>query len=569
MQIMKFRNIAGIIALGAVLGSCADKMNYKEYTTYDEDYVFNNFDNTMQFVTNIYGKLDYDYGNYGGAMLASACDEAEYAYKSSQIYYFFNGAWGPTQTLTSTWTTAYRAIRAANFYLRACQGRTFEDHKFDKDYASQMNRFRRYPYEVRFLRAYFYFNLAREYGDVPLSTSVQTEDEANQLAMTPAQDVFDFIAKECDAIADSLPTDYSTLSNDNAQSQGARATRQAVLALKARTLLYAASPLFNTNNDKELWHKAALANKAVLDSCASYGITLTPNYSDLWGEENYKNREVIFTRRYGWANWIESYNFPKGVEGSNSGNCPTQNLVDAYEMKATGKAYDEAGSGYNADKPYEGRDPRFYASIATNGEANWPSWNNKPLETYTGGANGLPLTGATPTGYYLKKLLNGNVDLRSGYANTKCHTWITYRLGEFYLNYAEAVFNYLGNADATSAEFPMSAREAVDKIRERAGMPDFPLGMSNVDFKKKYENERMVELAFEGHRFWDLRRWKEGDKLKSITEMKITKNADGSFTYKRQIVNRQWDDKMYFFPIATSELLKDPNLKQTPGWPER
>lgn len=566
---MNFRNIAGIIALGALLGACADKMNYKEYTTYDEDYVFDNFDNTMQFVTNIYAKLDYDYGNYGGAMLASASDESEYAYKSSQIYYFSNGAWGPTQTLSGTWTTSYQGIRAANFFLQASKGRTYEDHKFDKDYASQMNRFRRYPFEVRFLRAYFYFNLAREYGNVPMLTDPLPEDEANRLPMTPAQDVFSFIAKECDAIADSLPVDYSTLSNDNAQAQGARATRQATLALKARAMLYAASPLFNTSGDKELWHKAALANKAVLDSCASYGIALTPVYADLWGENNYTNREVIFTRRYGWTNWIESYNFPKGVEGGNSGNCPTQNMVDAYEMQATGKAYDEAGSGYNPEKPYEGRDPRFYASIATNGETNWPSWNPKPLETYMNGANGLPLTGATPTGYYLKKLLNGNVDLRSGYANTKCHTWVTYRLGEFYLNYAEAVFNYLGSADATSPEFPVSAREAVDKIRERAGMPDFPLGMSNADFKKKYENERMVELAFEGHRFWDLRRWKEGDKLKSITEMRITKNADGSLTYKRQVVNRQWDDKMYFFPIATSELLKDPNLKQTPGWPER
>lgn len=566
---MKFRNIAGVIALGTLLGACADKMNYKEYTTYDEDYIFNNFDNTMQFVTNIYAKLDYDYGNYGGAMLASASDESEYAYKSSQIYYFSNGAWGPTQTLSGTWTTSYQGIRAANFFLQASKGRTYEDHKFDKDYASQMNRFRRYPFEVRFLRAYFYFNLAQEYGNVPLLTDPLPEDEANRLPMTPAQDVFSFIAKECDAIADSLPVDYSTLSNDNAQSQDARATRQATLALKARAMLYAASPLFNTSGDKELWHKAALANKAVLDSCASYGIALTPVYSDLWGEYNYTNKEVIFTRRYGWVNWIESYNFPKGVEGGNSGNCPTQNMVDAYEMQATGKAYDEAGSGYNPEKPYEGRDPRFYASIATNGETNWPSWNPKPLETYMNGANGLPLTGATPTGYYLKKLLNGNVDLRSGYANTKCHTWVTYRLGEFYLNYAEAVFNYLGSADATSSEFPLSAREAVDKIRERAGMPDFPLGMSNADFKKKYENERMVELAFEGHRFWDLRRWKEGDKLKSITEMRITKNADGSLTYKRQVVNRQWDDKMYFFPIATSELLKDPNLKQTPGWPER
>ena len=191
------------------------------------------------------------------------------------------------------------------------------------------------------------------------------------------------------------------------------------------------------------------------------------------------------------------------------------------------------------------------------------------LQTYYGGVNAEPLVGATPTGYYLKKLLHGDVDLTS---KTKLqgdyHTWVTYRLGEFYLNYAEAAFKYLGSATATSADLPMSADEAVDKIRKRAGMPDFPTSLSNGEWWSKYQNERMVELAFEGHRFYDVRRWKEGSKLATITEMKITKNEDGTFTYTRNVVNRGWDDKMYFFPISKSELLKhtNPDFKQNPGW---
>jgi hypothetical protein len=126
----------------------------------------------------------------------------------------------------------------------------------------------------------------------------------------------------------------------------------------------------------------------------------------------------------------------------------------------------------------------------------------------------------------------------------------------------------LGSADATSPEFPMSAREAVNMIRNRADvkMPLLSAGLSSEDFWKKYENERMIELAFEGHRFWDIRRWKEGDKLKSIVQMKITKNDDGTFTYTRKIVNRSWDDKMYLFPIPQSERMKNPNLTQNPGW---
>jgi hypothetical protein len=140
-------------------------------------------------------------------------------------------------------------------------------------------------------------------------------------------------------------------------------------------------------------------------------------------------------------------------------------------------------------------------------------------------------------------------------------------MGEFYLNYAEAVFRYLGSADATSAEFPMSAREAASKTRQRAGMPAFAEGLDATTFWTKLQNERFVELAFEGHRFWDVRRWKEADKFfKNIVEMKLTKNDDGSITYKRQTVTRQWSDKMYLFPIPQTELMKNPNLTQNPGW---
>ena len=182
--------------------------------------------------------------------------------------------------------------------------------------------------------------------------------------------------------------------------------------------------------------------------------------------------------------------------------------------------------------------------------------------------------GATPTGYYLKKLLHGDIDLTS---KTKkqgdYHTWVTYRLGEFYLNYAEATFKYLGSADATTVELPMSARQAVNVIRSRQDvkMPALAEGLSNDEFWKKYENERMVELAFEGHRFWDVRRWKEADKFfKNIQEMKITKNDDGSFTYTRETVQRQWDDKMYLFPIPNDVMLKHEKYgakwEQNPGW---
>lgn len=235
-------------------------------------------------------------------------------------------------------------------------------------------------------------------------------------------------------------------------------------------------------------------------------------------------------------------------------------------MQETGKFWNETGSGYDPANPYGGRDPRFAMSIVKNGDTGWPSYNTDPIKTYYGGTNGEPVSGATPTGYYLRKLVDRTVSLRPNNPSSTRHSWITYRLGEFYLNYAEAVFKVLGSADATSSDFPMSAREAVNVIRARVEMPALEAGLSNDEFWKQYTNERMVELAFEGHRFWDVRRWKEGETFKSITRMKITLNEDGTYTYTRETQSRQWDDKMYFFPIPQSERMKNPNLTQNPGW---
>lgn len=560
---MKLKKILFGLACMSLMASCAD-LDYHEYTTYDKSYVFTDFGRTGAVVTNIYSYLDSDLPADGS--LCSACDEAEYAWSWSSVLGYTDGRWSPTNAY-SRWS--FEGIRKANFYLEESKNADFSELKQDKNYEAEIKRFNRYQYEVRFLRAYFYFNLARAYGDVPLITTVMTEDEANQVSRTPVADVFDFIVKECDEIADELPVDYTKLENDAANGtnpETGRITKQAVLALKARTLLYWASPLFNTSNDKNLWKLAAEANKAVIDFCAANGIQLG-KYSEIWGTDNYKAKEMIYVRRVGDTDSPERTNFPMGMENGNSGNCPSQNLVDAYEMQATGKAWNEDGCGYDPSNPYQGRDPRLAMTIAVNGD-KWPNTNPVPLELYVGGRNALPIAGATPTGYYLKKYLDGTIDISASTSSGgKRHSWVTYRLGEFYLNYAEAVFNYLGSSDATNAEFPMSAREAINVVRNRSDvqMPDFPTDMSADEFVTKYRRERMVELAFEGHRFWDIRRWKDGNSQKNLIEMQIAKNGD-TYTYTRVTKSRYWNDKMYLFPIPDSEIRKNPNLSQNPGW---
>lgn len=554
---MKLKNICfGIVCTVALVG-CTDKMDYHEYTNYGKEYVFSDFGRTAAFVNNIYSYLDYDL--LGTTSLASACDEAEMALNYSNVLDYTNGNWTALNP-KSQWNY-YTPIRAANYFLENGLNLEFSDLILNQDYEAQMKRYGRYQYEVRLLRAYYYFLLVRAYGDVPFTTKVLTEAEANSLERTPASQVFDFIISECDAVAPQLPVDYSKLDNDAAggtNPEAGRVTRGAALALKARASLYCASKLFNDSENRDLYKRAATASLDVINYCGENNITLG-KYTDLWGADNWKASEMIFVRRVGDTDDPERTNFPIGMENAKSGNCPTQTLVDAYEMKNGGEP--------NQKDPYTGRDPRFAMTIAVNGD-KWPNTNPNPLEIYTGGRDAAPVPYATPTGYYVKKYVDGATDISASTSSGgKRHSWITFRLGEFLLNYAEANFKYFGSADIKDAELTMTAREAVNKVHKRTGvdMPDFPEGMSSSDFWSRYKNERMVELAFEGHRFWDVRRWKEGG-FTSIGRMLITKNSDDSFTYTRSIKALVWDDKMYFYPIPDSEIRKNPNLKQNPGW---
>lgn len=554
---MKLKNICfGIVCTVALVG-CTDKMDYHEYTNYGKEYVFSDFGRTAAFVNNIYSYLDYDL--LGTTSLASACDEAEMALNYSNVLDYTNGNWTALNP-KSQWNY-YTPIRAANYFLENGLNLEFSDLILNQDYEAQMKRYGRYQYEVRLLRAYYYFLLVRAYGDVPFTTKVLTEAEANSLERTPASQVFDFIISECDVVAPQLPVDYSKLDNDAAggtNPEAGRVTRGAALALKARASLYCASKLFNDSENRDLYKRAATASLDVINYCGENNITLG-RYTDLWGADNWKASEMIFVRRVGDTDDPERTNFPIGMENAKSGNCPTQTLVDAYEMKNGGEP--------NQKDPYTGRDPRFAMTIAVNGD-KWPNTNPNPLEIYTGGRDAAPVPYATPTGYYVKKYVDGATDISASTSSGgKRHSWITFRLGEFLLNYAEATFKYFGSADIKDAELTMTAREAVNKVRKRTGvdMPDFPEGMSSSDFWSRYKNERMVELAFEGHRFWDVRRWKEGG-FTSIGRMLITKNSDDSFTYTRSIKALVWDDKMYFYPIPDSEIRKNPNLKQNPGW---
>ena len=166
-----------------------------------------------------------------------------------------------------------------------------------------------------------------------------------------------------------------------------------------------------------------------------------------------------------------------------------------------------------------------------------------------------------PTGYYLRKYVDGSCVTTADNQTTRRHTWIIFRLGEFYLDYAEAVFNATGSANDKT--FGMSANEAVNTLRKRAdiAMPEFK--EDGEAWVERYERERLVELAFENHRFWDVRRWMKGDK--SFKTVQVA-NISSDLQLTRSTVTRQWDDKYYFYPIPQSEITKNSALEQNPGW---
>ena len=558
---MRLYRICLFILACVITASCVD-LNYTEENTRDEAWTYEYFENGIKnMVFDVYAQIyNNEFESNSAYFLAGATDEAQYALETGAVNNYVNGGWSAANPYSNTWNKSYTAIADICMYLEKIDQADLSEWQYNSSYDNWIQQMELFPYELRFLRAYFYFDLLRTYGDVPLVTTTLTNAQANNITRTPADQIVKFIVDELDAVAPYLPVSYMSEVN----SEVGRATRVAAFALKARTLLYAASPLFNPSGDKAKWEKAAEACKYILDNAKTWGLKLS-NYGALWGHDAFFNSEIIFGLGRGESNSFEMANYPIGVENGSSGNCPTQSLVDQYEFQDNGETFAQRYPGsidLNSVDPYEGLDPRFALTVVKNGD-EWPSngAQKKAIETFVGGFNASPKYGATPTGYYLKKYVDGSCVTTTDNQTTRRHTWILFRLGEFYLDYAEAVFNATGSAN--DATYGMTANEAINVLRNRSDikMPKFT--EDGDAWVERYERERLVELAFENHRFWDVRRWKKADKyFRTIQVASISSSKE----LTRSTVNRQWDDKYYFYPIPQTELKKNPNLTQNPGW---
>lgn len=480
------------------------------------------------------------------AMWSSLSDEAIYN-NDDNTWVVVRGQIAPENLgiAGTVWGRSYRSIRECNYALTSISKVTMhETHKS------------RLTAELRFIRAYRYFDLLINYGGVVLMADKVYnlgDDLADPALFTRAtiKQTVDYILAELDAAAAGLPA-----SNNDGWKLG-RATNGAALALKARLALYAASPLYNAGT----WATAAAAAKAVMD-LNRYGIH-TGGYANLFLSP--ESNEIIFERLY----TTKASHFPLEIASSPNGygawggNTPLQNLVDDYET-ISGKSITDPTSGFDPQNPYANRDPRLAASILYNGA----SFRGRNVETYLPGGkdskDGNENWNTSKTGYYTRKFQNDNYPINNPWDVAGFQPWIYMRYAEVLLNYAEAQNEAVGPDG--------SVYNAVNQVRQRqsVNMPALPLNLSQADMRTRIRNERRVELAFEEHRFYDVRRWKIANTTENVPAYGIDVTKTGNtLTYARKVAltGRSFANKNYWLPIPRAEIQASNNkITQNEGY---
>lgn len=443
----------------------------------------------------------------------------------------------------------------------------------------------RFKAEARVLRAFFYMELIKWFGKVPvLETTISFDADFSTMTRSSVYDVAKFIVSDCDAaLADpNLPWRI-----DNA-ADAMRATKALALALKTKAMLFAASPLHNEGENH--WEEAyTTAQDAVTKLKANgYELFTTTTQPAIYGTSpgaalrqlvtqnaDYsatpRDKETIFqVRSGGLFVWHIGYIGSNMANTYKCGATPTQELVDAFETidgqpildlskpyldeKHLQPNYNVSNTLYDPNNPYVNRDPRFDETVLYNGSTIVFDSKTVEIETFVGGTHAInfDITDKTSsrTGYYPTKMVTPGA---SGNNQINCSNWKYYRLGETLLDLAEA---------AAEAGHLNEARAATNEVRTRSGMPDLPASLSQEELILRIHNERRVELAWEEQRYFDLRRWQKptgdlSETCKWFTAMVITKNSEGSFIYTRQNVSNiargGWRNRDLLLPLPLDE----------------
>jgi starch-binding outer membrane protein, SusD/RagB family len=616
---IKLRNSLGGVALAALsLTACNDDfVDTTPLSEVPEETVWADASLTEAYVTEIYAGLGN--GGFDEQMLASLTDETIFTHPGRNITTITESRSNPAEpgwiNAPIQWDDLYLRIRAANLALEKLATPQFDNPALAD----------RLKGEARFMRGYYYHQLVRYYGAVPLVARTYSLGEEDYLvARNTMEECINFIVQDADEAARLL---------DGKAMAAGRASKAAALALKSRILLYAASDLYDVNTAKatsplrasyahpelmgyvtgsrpERWQRARDAAKAVLD-LPGYGYKLdltapeTPqdartNYLNTSLSRNGGERELLFARYF--TNLKQEnggrqglFNGPNGYQNW-AGNTPIQHLVDDYAMM-DGTPFNWNNPAH-AEAPYQNREPRFYSTFLYDGALWKPRTaagaaadpaneiQTGSYEVIRSGAKVIHFgldTRKSPiedwngsyTGYYMRKFTDPDPAIVD--QNTWQEVpWPFFRYTEAVLNYVEACIE-LGQDN--------EARAWLNKVRFRAGLP--AVTESGDALRQRYRNERRVEMVFEEQRYHDARRWMIAPgtlgrqangisifgALRSGKEVSIYKYNPESYDYNYTVINidpgkenRRWDDKMYFLPIHRDEINRNKNLVQNPGY---
>jgi hypothetical protein len=589
---MKKINIIWIVL--PILFSCEDFLEPNQDNRMTEDDVFHNAAYFCGPLMNAYDALPDFYNIEMDNMTDNSVNNS----LSGDYYLCGVGALRPDYNPLNNWETGYQQIRRLNQFLSKMKLNPeaaiptpvrFYALNSAADSVDNVREFYRLLGEAYFMRAFWLSELLKNFAGttpdgailgVPLiGDRVLNVTDDLDFPRAPYADCVAAVVNDCDTAIKYLPVEYKGTDRVTGQSMNGRVSGISALALKARVLLYAASPAFNPNNDRTLWEQAALAAGTAIKAVGGgfQNLTTIEQYyfnqlqNKTWNDNG---RDIFFRSRVTSGNrQYETNNYPQSMYGNAITN-PSQNYVDAFPDNS-GYPVSES-SVYNEASPFANRDPRLALYVAYNGIALGPS-NYHTIESYIGGADAyVPLNKTSRSSYYLKKLLRpGTVSLIPGNETGTARAYIILGKPELYLNYAEAA-NEAWGVKNDPMGFGFTAYAVLKRIHLRYwGNANGDKYLDNVigedvdKFRTYIRNERRIELSFEGHYFYDLRRW-IGDRSVSalntdVYGMEITKAPDGTLTYNRKFLEKK-NFQTPFMPIPYIEIYNATKLVQNYGW---
>lgn len=605
-----------------LLTSCVDYLDKESDTELTLPMVFEDKTRTEGWLANVYSHVPDPYWGYarklGWDILSDDMTASErWRQWDWKVIPMLLGEWTPSTDWDGNyWSRLPQLIREANIFIENVH--PLPDQGISATEVTYMKA------EMRFMIAYYYYLLSNTYGPVPFKPNYIAPTDFNLADLMEGQrpyyEVVDWVDKELKEVAEILPAKYT-----EARKYG-RATSIMCLAVRARMLLFAASPLvngnpdyanhknkdgenlFSTTADKTKWAYAAQACKELIDAAEAAGHKLYTEKNDDGTIDPFMSYQNLFLTRYDEGNTEILFARPGGSEygeyekhatpaasGGSGGLGVTQSLVDAFFMENglpindDNSEYVETGysvsdetrdntvwdtevnggaiSKKNTYNMYCHREPRFYVTVSYNN--SYFTQEKRVFNFFNGSADNPHTHDAPQNGYLIRKKISPDLNVKQG--TYKYRPGIVYRLGEAYLNYAEA----LNESDPGNGDILVY----LNKIRERAGIRQYTTGATDDNFihvdlndqaemRKLIRAERRVELSCEGIRYDDLRRWKEAENVLNgdFYGMNFSGKDISSFYVRTPYLKRVYKKAYYWFPIHQSEIDKNDKLVQSPYW---